>query len=125
MKHSIGNVSTSYIIRLVLNDLDGFITAGKREFNFCSESGVSSAEELIADWLEWFNDYPQGISPDELKEIEREIGELMGTTFIWSHHIEEREGFIKQFSDYFGEYIGFCKLVRDVYLKELKDELSY
>lgn len=125
MKHSIGNVSTSYIIRLVLNDLDGFITAGKREFNFCSESGVSSAEELIADWLEWFNDYPQGISPDELKEIEREIGELMGSMFIWSHHIEEREGFIKQFSDYFGEYIGFCKLVRDVYLEELKDELSY
>lgn len=34
MKHSIGNVSTSYIIRLILNDLDTFITAGKREFNF-------------------------------------------------------------------------------------------
>ncbi len=31
MKHSIGNVSTSYIIRLILNDLDTFITAGKRE----------------------------------------------------------------------------------------------
>ncbi|OTY74936.1 hypothetical protein BK749_14865 [Bacillus thuringiensis serovar vazensis] len=125
MKHSIGNVSTSYIIRLILNDLDTFITTGTRQFNFCSESGISPVEELIADWLEWFNDYPQGISPDELKEIEREIGELMGSMFIWSHHIEEREGFIKQFSDYFGEYIGFCKLVRDVYLEELKDELSY
>ncbi|MGF1436905.1 hypothetical protein ACQUW6_21940 [Bacillus thuringiensis] len=125
MKHSIGNVSTSYIIRLILNDLDEFITTGKREFNFCLETGVSSVDELIADWLEWFNDYLQGISPDELKEIEREIGELMGSMFIWSHHIEEREGFIKQFSDYFGEYIGFCKLVRDVYLEELKDELSY
>ncbi|GAB6426723.1 hypothetical protein bcgnr5390_66000 [Bacillus luti] len=75
--------------------------------------------------LEWFNDYPQGISADELKEIEREIGELMGSMFIWSHHVEEREGFIKQFSDYFGEYIGFFKLVRDVYLEELKDELAY
>ncbi|ETE91514.1 hypothetical protein C621_0218235 [Bacillus thuringiensis serovar aizawai str. Leapi01] len=32
--------------------------------------------------LEWFNDYPQGISADELKEIEREIGELMGSMFI-------------------------------------------
>ncbi|EMX0193209.1 hypothetical protein AAFX88_004236 [Bacillus cereus] len=125
MKHSIGNASTSYIIRLILNDLDTFITAGKREFNFCSESGVSSMEELIADWLEWFNDYPQGISPDELKENKREIGELMESMFIWSHHIEEREGFIKQFSDYFGEYIGLFKLVRDVYLEELKDELSY
>ncbi|OJD97955.1 hypothetical protein A9487_24995 [Bacillus cereus] len=125
MKHSIGSVSTSYIIRLILNDLDTFITAGKREFDFCSESGVSSVEELLADWLEWFNDYPQGISPDELKEIEREIGELMGSMFIWSHHIEEREGFIKQFSDYFGEYIGFCKLVKEIYLGELKDELSY
>ncbi|MCR6783681.1 MULTISPECIES: hypothetical protein [Bacillus cereus group] len=113
------------MIRLILNDLDTFITAGKREFNFCSEFGVSSVEELIADWLEWFNDYPQGISPDELKEIERKIGELMGSMFIWSHHSEEREGFIKQFGDYFGEYIGFCKLVRDVYLEELKDELSY
>ncbi|MBL3848448.1 hypothetical protein IRV19_28395 [Bacillus cereus] len=82
-------------------------------------------EELIADWLEWFNDYPQGISPDELKGIKREIGELMGSMSIWCHHIEEREGFIKQFSDYFGEYIGFCKLVRDVYLEELKDESSY
>ncbi|HGP3676969.1 MULTISPECIES: hypothetical protein [Bacillus cereus group] len=125
MKHSIGSVSTSYIIRLILNDLDTFITAGKREFDFCSESGVSSVEELLADWLEWFNDYPQGISPDELKGIEREIGELMGSMFIWSHHIEEREGFIKQFSDYFGEYIGFCKLVKEIYLGELKDELSY
>ena len=73
MKHSIGKMSTSYIIRLVLNDLETFITEGKREFDFCSESGVSSVEGLIADWLEWFNDYPQGISPDELKEIEREI----------------------------------------------------
>jgi hypothetical protein len=54
-----------------------------------------------------------------------EIGELMGSMSIWSHFTEEREGFIKQFSDYFGEYIGFCKLVRDVYLEELKDELSY
>lgn len=125
MKHSIGNVSTSYIIRLIINDLDTFITAGKREFNFCSESGVSSVEELIADWLEWFNDYPQGISPDELKGIERKIGELMGSMFIWSHHIEEREGFIKKFSDYFEEYIGFCKLVRDVYIEALNDDLSY
>ncbi|PEV36717.1 hypothetical protein COK37_13180 [Bacillus thuringiensis] len=125
MKHSIGNMSTSYIIRLILNDLDEFITGGKRQFNFCSESGISSVEELIADWLEWFNDYPQGISADELKEIEREIGELMGNMLIWSHHIEEREGLIKKFGDYFGEYIGFFKLVRDVYLEELKDELSY
>ncbi|EEM80280.1 hypothetical protein bthur0011_57740 [Bacillus thuringiensis serovar huazhongensis BGSC 4BD1] len=60
-----------------------------------------------------------------MKGIERKIGELMGSMFIWSHHIEEGEGFIKQFSDYFGEYIGFFKLVRDVYLEELKDELSY
>ncbi|EDZ48887.1 MULTISPECIES: hypothetical protein [Bacillus] len=125
MRHSIGNASTSYIIRLILNDLDTFITAGKREFDFCPESGLSSVEELLADWLEWFNYYPQGISPGELKEIEREIGELMGSMFIWSHHIEEREGFIKQFSDYFGKYIGFFKLVRDVYLEELKDKLLY
>ncbi|AAM26144.1 MULTISPECIES: hypothetical protein [Bacillus] len=125
MKHSIGNVSTSYIIRLILNDLDTFITAGKREFNFCSESGLSFVEELLADWLEWFNDYPQGISPGELKEIKREIGELMGSMSIWSHHTEEREGFIKQFRDYFGGYIGFCKLVRDVYIEELKDDLLY
>lgn len=34
MKHSIGTVSTSYIIRLILNDLDTFITARKREFDF-------------------------------------------------------------------------------------------
>ncbi|HDR8481126.1 hypothetical protein IRV17_28690 [Bacillus cereus] len=125
MKHSIGNVSTTYIIRLILNDLETFITVGKRQFNFCSESGISSVEELIADWLGWFNDYPEGISPDELKEIEKEIGELMGSMSIWSHHSEEREKFIKQFSDYFGGYIGFFKFVRDVYLEELKDELSY
>ncbi|TCW52941.1 hypothetical protein EC917_11260 [Bacillus thuringiensis] len=31
MKHSIENVSTSYIIRLILNDLETFITAGKRQ----------------------------------------------------------------------------------------------
>jgi hypothetical protein len=125
MKHSIGNVSTSYIIRLILNDLDTFITAGKRQFNFCSKSGISSVEELIADWLEWFNDYPEGISPDELKEIEKEIGELMGSMSIWSHHTEEREEFIKKFSSYFGEYIGFFNLVKDVYIEALKDDLSY
>ena len=34
MKDSIGNVITSYIICLILNDLDKFITAGKRKFNF-------------------------------------------------------------------------------------------
>ncbi|WP_258034721.1 hypothetical protein [Bacillus thuringiensis] len=118
-------MSTLYIIRLILNDLDTFITAGKREFDFCSESGVSPVEELIADRLEWFNDYPQGISPDELKEIEQDIGELMESMFIWSHHIEERDGFIKQFSDYFGEYIGFFKLVRDVYIEELKNDILY
>ncbi|MED1900011.1 hypothetical protein P4V05_07395 [Bacillus thuringiensis] len=125
MKHSIGNVSTSYIIRLILNDLDTFITAGKRGFNFCSESGVSSVEELIADWLERFNDYPQGISPDELKEIEREIGELMGSMSIWSLHTDEREEFIKKFNSYFGEYIGFFKLVKGVYIEELKNGLSH
>ncbi|MDR4943120.1 hypothetical protein COM47_23340 [Bacillus wiedmannii] len=125
MKHSIGNVSTSYIIRLILNDLDTFITAGKREFNFCSESGISPVEELIADWLEWFNDYPQGISPDELKGIEREIGELMGSMSIWSLHTNEREEFIKKFNSYFGGYIGFFKLVKDVYIEELKNDLSY
>ncbi|HHB1654743.1 TPA: hypothetical protein ACOQ0H_003942 [Bacillus cereus] len=42
MKDSIGNVITSYIICLILNDLDKFITAGKRKFNFFSESGISS-----------------------------------------------------------------------------------
>ncbi|WP_219375167.1 hypothetical protein [Bacillus mycoides] len=125
MKHSIGNVSTSYIIRLILNDLDTFITAGKRQFNFCSESGISSVEELIADWLEWFNDYPEDMSPDELKEIEKEIGELMGSMSIWSHHAEEREEFIKKFSSYFGEYIGFFNIVKDVYIEELKDDLLY
>lgn len=125
MKHSIGKVSTSYIIRLILNDLDTFITAEKRQFNFCSESRISTVEELIADWLEWFNDYPEGISPEELKEIERELGELMGSMSIWSHHIEEREEFIKQFSDYFGEYMGFFNLVKDVYIEALKDDLSY
>ncbi|WP_422425033.1 hypothetical protein [Bacillus sp. PSXD-155] len=125
MKHSIGKVSTSYIIRLILNDLDTFITAEKGQFNFCSESRISSVEELIADWLEWFNDYPEGISPEELKEIERELGELMGSMSIWSHHIEEREEFIKQFSDYFGEYMGFFNLVKDVYIEALKDDLSY
>ncbi|QWG81545.1 MULTISPECIES: hypothetical protein [Bacillus cereus group] len=125
MKHSIGNVSTSYIIRLILNDVDTFITAGKRQFNFCSESGISSVEELIADWLEWFNDYPEGISLDELKEIEKEIGELMGSMSIWSHHTEEREEFIKKFSSYFGEYIGFFNLIKDVYIEVLKDDLSY
>ncbi len=30
MKHSIGNVSISYIIRLILDDLDTYITAGKK-----------------------------------------------------------------------------------------------
>ncbi len=78
-------------------------------------------EELLADWLEWF----QGISPGELKEIKREIGELMESMSIWSHHSEEREEFIEKFSNYFGEYIGFFKLVRDVYLEELKDEFLY
>lgn len=79
-------------------------------------------EELLADWLEWFNDNSQGISPGELKEIERKIGELMESMSIWSHHSEEREEFIEKFNNYFGEYIGFFKLVRDVYLEELKDE---
>lgn len=125
MKQSIGNVSTSYIIWLILNDLDTFIVAGQRQFNFCSELGISSIEELIADWLEWFNDYPEGISRDELKEIEKEIGELMGSMSIWSHHTEEREEFIKKFSSYFGEYIGFFNLIKDVYIEALKDDLSY
>ena len=30
-------------------------------------------EELLADWLEWFNDNSQGISPGELKEIENHL----------------------------------------------------
>lgn len=124
MKHTIGNISTSYIIRLILGDLDTYVTAGKRQFNICSESGNSPVEELIADWLEWFNNYPQSILPDELKEIEREKGELMGCMSIWSHHTEEREEFIKKFSNYFGEYIGFFNLVKAVYIEELKDELA-
>ncbi|MDA2513234.1 hypothetical protein PDN74_23205 [Bacillus cereus] len=125
MKHSIGNVSTSYIIRLILDDLDTYITAGKREFNFNSETANSSVEDMISNWLEWFNDYPQGILLDDLKEIKREIGKLMGSMFIWSQHTEEREEFIKKFSSYFGEYIGFSNLVKDVYIEELKDDLSY
>ncbi|AZJ24587.1 hypothetical protein CT694_34675 (plasmid) [Bacillus wiedmannii bv. thuringiensis] len=125
MKHTIGNVSTSYIIRLILDDLDTYITAGKREFNFSSEIDNSSVEDMIANWLEWFNDYPKGILPEELKEIKREIGELMGNMSIWSHHTEEREEFLKQFSNFFGEYTGFFKLVKDVYIEELKDDLLY
>ncbi|TKI84077.1 hypothetical protein [Bacillus mycoides] len=125
MKHTIGNVSTSYIIRLILDDLDTYITAGKREFNFCSEIENTSVEDMIANWLEWFNDYPQGILSDELKEIKREIGELMGNMSIWSHHTEEREEFLRYFSNYFGEYTGFFKLVKDVYIEELKDDLLY
>ncbi|MDA2269263.1 hypothetical protein PDN28_25820 [Bacillus cereus] len=125
MKNSIGNVSTSYIIRLILDDLNTYTTTGTRQFKFCSDSGLSSVEELISDWLEWFNDYPKDISLDELKEIEQEIGELMGSMSIWSHQTEEREEFIKKFKSYFGEYIGFFKLVKDVYIEELKDDLSY
>ncbi|WP_176535897.1 hypothetical protein [Bacillus cereus] len=44
---------------------------------------------------------------------------------IWSHHIEEREEFIKRVGNYFGEYLGFFKLVKDVYIEELKDDLLY
>ncbi|MBY0129157.1 hypothetical protein H0177_02615 [Bacillus cereus] len=51
MKHNIGNVSTSYIIRLILDDLNTFIITGNRQFNFCSESGISSMAELNSDWL--------------------------------------------------------------------------
>ncbi|EJR27961.1 hypothetical protein IIE_05374 [Bacillus cereus VD045] len=52
MKHSIGNVSTSYIICLILDGLNTFITTGNRQLKFCSKSGISSVAELISDWLE-------------------------------------------------------------------------
>lgn len=125
MKHSIGNVSTSYIIRLILDDLDTYITAGKREFNFSSETANSSVEDMISNWLEWFNDYPQGILLDDLKEIKREIGELMGSMSIWSHHTGERKEFLKKFSNYIREHTGFSRMVKDVYIEELKDDLLY
>ncbi|AJI08443.1 hypothetical protein AK40_5870 (plasmid) [Bacillus cereus 03BB108] len=48
--------------------------------------------------LEWFNDNSQGISPGELKEIERKIGELMESMSKWFHHSEEREEFIENFT---------------------------
>lgn len=49
----------------------------------------------------------------------------MGSMFMWSHQTEEREEFTKKFSSYFGEYIGFSNLVKDVYIEELKANLSY
>lgn len=125
MKHTIGNVSTSYIIRLILDDVDTYITTGKREFNFGSEVDNTSVEDMIANWLEWFNDYPQGILPGELKEIKSEVGELMGSMSIWSHHNDEREEFIMQFNNYFGDYKGFLSLVKEVYIEELKQDLLY
>ncbi len=56
---------------------------------------------MIANWLEWFNDYPQGILLDDLKEIEIEIGGLMGSMSIWSHHSEEREKIYKEIQQLF------------------------
>ncbi|WP_242281050.1 hypothetical protein [Bacillus cereus group sp. BfR-BA-01347] len=47
MKNTIGNVSNSFIIRLILDDLDKYVTEGERQFDFCSESDNSSVMELI------------------------------------------------------------------------------
>jgi len=41
-------------------DLDTYIAAGKREFNFGSEVDNTSMEDMITNLLEWFNDYPKG-----------------------------------------------------------------
>ncbi|MGG2091289.1 hypothetical protein AB1283_00800 [Bacillus sp. S13(2024)] len=124
MSHKIGSISTKYIIRLIMHDLETFISSRERKLNFCSES-VDPVDELIADWLEWFEEYPKGIAQDELKEIEREIGEYMGSMSIWSHDEDERQEYINKFGKYFGEYRGFLQLFVDVYKEELKDELSY
>jgi len=109
---------------LILGDLSNFIDNGERELNFGSESN-SNVDEVISNWLEWFNEYPNDISQEELNEIKREIGEFMGSMSIWAHEEDERQEFINTFAEYFGEYEGFFKLVRDVYQEELKDEWAY
>lgn len=49
----------------------------------------------------------------------------MGSMSIWSHHTKEKEEFIKIFSSYFGEYMVFFNLIKDVYIEALKDDLSH
>ncbi|GAB6768487.1 hypothetical protein [Bacillus cereus] len=125
MDYSIGSVSTSYFIRLILDYLDEYIENAERRLNFCSENIDSPVDELIGDWLEWFNEYPKGIVIEELKVIKQEIGERMGDMRIWVDDEGEMQVIVEKFARYFGKHLGFLALVTDVYKEELKDEWSY
>ena len=120
---NINEISTSYILDLILDDLNGYIESGSREYLF---EEINGTENMLSKWLNQFVDFPEGFSKEEIQFIQQEIGEYMGGIMnIWTNEEDERIEFIKKITKYFGENKGFCKMVLDVYKIMSKEYWAY
>ena len=121
MTTNIGKASMLYIVDLIIRDMGDYLESSVRKLNFISEE-KDGINEMLADWLEMFEDYPKGFEEEERDEIIQEIGEQLGSMTIWSHDESEVKEITEAINSYFGEFQGFSKLVNGIYKTSLKEE---
>jgi DNA-directed RNA polymerase subunit RPC12/RpoP len=125
VENSLHEASTALVIDVLLSDLQTFIEKGTREINFNTEKFFDTGlSEHMEEWLNKFYSYPSGFDEDEINFIKSEVSEYLGIMAIWVEDIELQKGIVALFQEYFGQKKGFCNLVIEIYLSDLKKYLA-
>ncbi|PHE64332.1 hypothetical protein COF68_05690 [Bacillus toyonensis] len=124
MKTGIGLASTSFMLAIIVEDLENFRATGSKLFDFEGLGDCADLQGMYSKWLLQFDDLTS-ITNEELEMIKLELDEHMKMMCIWNTDEEVMETNIKAFEEYFNGYNGFCKLIVDLYKTNFKEDKDW
>ncbi|MDP9676927.1 hypothetical protein J2W97_002922 [Paenibacillus jamilae] len=117
----LGNESISFLVRIIMDDLDGFLSNKERSLR-------GRIYSTLGTWLEYIND----ASAEDKEIILNEIHETLGEMSVWEYDQNEQNEIVARMYQYFSELYGtedhikdFATLLVNYYKKELKAEFKY
>ncbi|MEC2463407.1 hypothetical protein P9X10_00650 [Bacillus cereus] len=121
MNSTLSTTSISFMVAVIVEDLENFRKTGNRLFDFEEISNTTNIDELFKKWLLQFDDLST-ISNEDLEDVKLELNEHMNYMSIWNVNELDRNINVKAFKDYFEGYEGFSKLVVDLYVTGCKED---
>ncbi|MCM3628777.1 hypothetical protein M3194_15645 [Paenibacillus glycanilyticus] len=111
--------SLEYLIRILMNDLDQFISNNESIFD-------SSVYVTLESWMSYFDGE---VEDDEFEIMDNQIHDYLGDMSIWDYDKDFQLSVVKRILFYFESKYGkesYVKLVADrvvnIYLEELSSE---
>ncbi|WP_340018395.1 hypothetical protein [Paenibacillus sp. FSL H3-0457] len=117
----LGNESISFLVRIILDDLNEFLSERERSLGkaLCNTLSI---------WLE----YISGASPEEKEIIMNEIHEALSDMSVWEYDPNEQKQIVVRMYQYFSDFYGqeehikdFADLFVDYYKQEVKAEFKF